>query len=204
MQPSGALGAVASISSPLRLNESKYANSTKLSANATNIPILGNGRLVYAVLANGTYVCTNFNTTALSSKNYGKVITNNNHNMSCVKEATIAGINIGGVARFNLSSLANQGIRISYAKDYPSTYKGMKCTYVSGNMTQLASNGTVTGSGKFGACISDTYYMPLSLAMSFSAQPASVFINLNETSIGNYSNQSFVDSLPGPVFQLKT
>ena len=204
VQPSGALGAVASISSPVYINESKYANSTKLSINATGIPVLGSGRLVYASLANGTYTCTSFNATAVSSGNYGQILTNSNHSMGCIRESAIAGINIGSIARFNLSSLSSIGIRLNYTKDYQSAYNGAQFTYDSGNMVQLASNGTTTGTGVFGACISDTYYMPLSLAMSFSGSPVSVYINLNETSIGNYSSSSYVNSLPGPVAQVKT
>ncbi len=199
VQPSGALGAVASISSPLYINESKYSNSTKLTFNSTSIPIIGSARLVYAALANGTYTCTNFNTSAVSSGNYGQILSNSNRSIGCVKSSTIAGINIANIAKFNLSSLSDLGITLTYTKDYQSSYKGMGCTYIAGNMVQLASNGTSTGTGQFGACISDTYYMPLSLAVTFSSKVGSVFVNLNETSIGNYSNSSFVNSLPGPV-----
>jgi len=204
IQPSGALGAIATVSSPLYINESKYGNSTKLSMNATSIPILGSGRMVYAALENGTFICTNFNTTAVSAGKYAQVLASSNHSTGCIKATTLGGINIGNIAKFNLSSLSSASIRLNYTKDYQSTYKGMQCTYISGNMVQLASNGTATGTGEFGACISDTYYMPLSLAISFNGKQASVFMNLNETSIGNYSNKSFVDSLPGPVIQIKT
>ncbi len=202
-QPSGALSAIVSVSSPVYMNESKYGNSTKLSLNVTSIPILGNGRLVYATLANGTFTCTNFNVSALSPSNLTKLL-GIGHGMSCVKSGAVGGVNIGNIAKFNLSSLSSLGITLNYLKDYQSTYQGSPCTYISGNMVQLTSNGMTTGTGQFGACMSDSYYVPLSLAVSFGGSAGSVFINLNETSIGNYSSGTYVNSLPGPVIQAKT
>jgi hypothetical protein len=202
IQPSGAIGAIASVSSPLYMNESKYGASTKLSLNATSIPILGNGRLVYAALANGTFTCTNFNASDLSASNITKLLSIS-HGMSCIRSGTLAGVNISSIAKFNLSSLSSLGA-LNYTKDYQSTYKGSPCTYIAGNMVQTTSNGITTGTGEFGECMSDTYYVPLSFAISFSGSSGSASIDLNETSIGNYSNSSYVNSLPGPAAQIKT
>ncbi len=199
IQPSGALGAVTSINSPLYISESKYANNTKLSINATSIPILGSARIIYLAIANGTFTCTNFNSTAVSSGNYGKLLLGNSHTLTCIKSSSIGGINLASIARFNISSISNEGIQLNYQKEYQSIYKGIPCTYISGNMTGPASNGTALGTGEFGTCISDTYYMPLSLAMYFNGKQAYISMNINETSIGNYSNQSYINSLPGPV-----
>jgi len=61
--------------------------------------------------------------------------------------------------------------------------------------------GTVTGSGhgSFIMCMSDVYYVPLSIGFNVTGASGSMAIFLNETSIGNTANQSIVTTLPYPT-----
>jgi len=88
---------------------------------------------------------------------------------------------------------------MKYENEYQSTYRGVPCTYISGIIIQNATNISSTGSGGFEMCESDTYYVPLSFELYFSNNKAQVSVNQNESVIGNYSQQSYVDSISGPV-----
>ena len=70
---------------------------------------------------------------------------------------------------------------------------------MSGAIAQASSNDSTTGTGAFDICVSDKYYVPLSFSMYFKSAQSSISVNLNETSISNSSDKSYVDSLPGPV-----
>lgn len=195
IQPNGFAGTVTQINSPLYLNESKYHNDIKTVINATGIPILGSGDVVFVNLTNGTYVCTNFNATAISNANYGKVIFGSRNN-SCIKSDSLVGVNFKSIAYFNFSALQNDGLNLNYSQLYQSTYNGNNCTFISGTIPPPQLNSTNIGIGRFQMCVSDTYYIPLSLTIYYNGAQVVVYINLNETSIGNYSKQSYVDSLP--------
>lgn len=194
IRPSGITGSIAKINSPLYVKEEKYGNELKLSINATSLPILGSGNIFLISLANGTYACSNFNASAIASKNYGKIVLGN-HNVSCIRSDSIAGINLSSMAAFNLSSLASIGVQFNYQKSYQSTYNQMPCTFLSGTLSQPGSNGT-TSEGLFQMCISDIYYLPLSLSMYFNSNQGSGSLSLNESSIGDYSSKSYVESVP--------
>ncbi len=198
VRPSGLVGAIAQINSPLYVSESKYGSDTKLYMNITSLPIVGVGKLIYLNLTNGTYSCTNLNVSAKTS-GFSLSSLSANRNITCVHSTTLAGVNVDNLTRFDLSELGHAGAQLNYQKVYQSTYMGMSCTYMFGNMIQTASNGTTTGTGEFDMCMSDTYYVPLSLSMYFNTQSLSLMFNMNETSISNQSNQSYIESLPGPV-----
>jgi hypothetical protein len=197
-QPSGALGVVATINTPLHIKESKYGGDLKFSINATGIPVVGNGDIDYLEISNATYLCTNFNSSALSSQNYGKIISSNK-SISCLKSNDLAGIKLSSLAQFNLSILESIGIKINYTNIYQSTYRGIPCTYISGALMQNSSNGTKIGAGSFEMCLSDKYYLPLSISLNFNSKAIAVRTDINETYTANYSNQSYVDALPGPL-----
>jgi hypothetical protein len=198
VQPAGIVGSIAKVDSPLYLTESKYGSETKLYINATQLPILGEGEIAYINLTNGTFSCTNFNQSAISTKNFWKALLSN-RSVSCVKSNSLAGVNLGKIALFNLSVFSDLGLQLQYQTEYQSTYRGVPCTYISGIITQNASNISSAGNGDFEMCESDTYYVPLSFEMYLGNNKAQVYVNQNETAIGNYSQQSYVQSLPGPV-----
>lgn len=197
LKPSGVVGTFAKVNSPIYANESKYGNDTKLSINVTSVPIIGSADIVYINMTNGTYACTNLNSSAASSQNYGKLLSGS-HSITCTKSNELAGINLTDLTSFNLSQAQNAGLKLNYQTVYQSVYDNMPCTFVSGIMAEPGPNGTTTGSGKFQICISDKYYVPLSFSMYFNGQ-AYIAMNLNETAIGNSSSQSYVDVLPGPL-----
>jgi len=198
IQPAGIVGTIATIDSPLYFTESKYGTDTKLYINATQLPLLGDGVIAYLNLTNGTISCTNFNASALSTKNYWKALLSN-RSVSCIRSNSLAGINLANIAAFNLSILNELGLQMQYITEYQSTYKGVPCTYISGIITQNASNISSTGNGAFEMCDSDIYYVPLSFELYFSNNKAKVSVSQNESVIGNYSQQSYVDSVPGPI-----
>jgi hypothetical protein len=193
--PAGLIGSFAKVNSPLYVYELKYGNDEKMDINITSLPLVGSGVIVYANLTNGTYTCTNLNVSAASGGNYEKLLFGK-RSISCVNSSILAGINFTQVASFNFSQLQVMGLQLSYQTIYQSTYKGIPCTYMSGLISEQASS---SGAGAFNMCISDKYYFPLSFSMYFSGKSVSVAANINETSVDNVSQQSTVDSLPGPI-----
>ena len=197
IEPSG-IGSLATVYSPMYLELSKYNNETKFSLNATALPVLGVGELAYLNLNNGTFVCTNFNLTAISAQNYESILFGKK-GIYCTRPGNAVRINLNGLKSFNLSEIRNAGISLNYKNSYQSVYKNIPCTYVYGLLNQTAANGTVTGNGKFQMCYSDIYYVPLSISLYFVDKDATLEMTLNETNIGNYSNQSYVEKLPGSI-----
>jgi hypothetical protein len=198
LQPSGIIGSVAKINSNMYIGEARYGNDLKFYLNITNLPVLSLGEIAYLNLTNGTFACTNFNISAVSAGNYGKVLLGI-RNLTCVKSKTIGNVNFDGIARFNLSELSNNGLNLTYHTIYQSTYKGIPCTYISGTIMQKSSNRSSTGNGAFGMCLSDKYYIPLSYALYLNGSSVYLSLNFNETSLSNMTQRSYVDSIPGPV-----
>lgn len=198
LKPSGLVGAVATINSPIHVKEERYYNELKFAANATSLPILGTGNLYFLSITNGTYSCSNFNTTAIASRNYGKIFLGSN-NVSCIKSASLAGINLTQIASFNLSAFEQEGLQFNYTKRYQSVYDGMPCTVLSGSLSQPNTTNVSINSGAFEMCLSDKYYVPLSFYMFFKNSHATGYISLNETTISNQSSKSYIESMPGSV-----
>jgi hypothetical protein len=197
IQPVGSFGSITNINSPTYVNESQFGNSSKLSINLTGLPILGSGQVVYFNSTNVTLTCTNFNATALSDKNYEKILFGG-HSITCDRANIIGNINFAQVAQFNLSLLEYDGYQLNYQKEYQSVYKGTNCTFISGTVVRPTATG-YNGTGAFDICESDVYYIPLSFSLYFTTPQADISVNLNETSIGNSSKESYVNAIPGPV-----
>ena len=194
IKPAGPLGYISTISSPLQLNESKYLGNLKFAVDATSLPILGAGKVYYIESSNSTYLCMNLNQSAISSGDAGAVLLGS-RNVTCTKSSSLAGLNLSELTTFNLLLLTQSGMQLTYQSPYQSTYNGQACTFVYGSISQPSSNGT----GQFQMCLSDTYYLPLSLGMVFDNNQVKASITLNETSIGNATTQSSIASLPGPL-----
>lgn len=189
----GSLSGSVSISSfdtPVRLTESKYGHSMKMSINATSIPLIGSVNVTYMNTTNRTSVCSNLNASYVSSGDYQKLLLGSHAN-SCSNDQYFGGINMQQVADFNLTFLEGQGIQLNYTKDYQSTYHSVPCTYLSGTLSGAS------GSGLFGMCVSDSNYLPLSLAIYFSGKSGSGLLVLNQSSISNQSSQAYINSAPG-------
>jgi hypothetical protein len=185
-------------SSPLNISLSKYGNDRSLDVNITSASVLGDLNVVYLNLTNGTFTCENFNSTAASSSNQNGVLFGSRKTY-CSAGSQLLGVRMNDFANFDLSQLRQFGLNPSYTTVYQSDYLGQNCTYVSGTITQNPYNGTSTGSGVFGMCISDVYYVPLSLSVIFSGTEGSFSFSINETSISNSSSRSGIDAIPGPV-----
>jgi hypothetical protein len=198
LQPGGTFASIAKVNSPLFMNESRFSQEIKLKIDATGLPVLGTGDIQYLNLTSGTFTCTNFNASAAATYNYANLLLGS-RNTTCSYSNGLLGVNLNQVAHFNLTALEGTGLQLSYTTLYQSTYQGVPCTYIAGTMSKASSSGANIGNGAFGECISDTYDTPVSFAMYYVGQNATVSTVLNETQIGNYSSQSYVESMPGPV-----
>ncbi len=182
--------AFGTVSSPLYLWLSQYSGSKKLSATVTSASAAGMINLQY-VLVPGPYICTNFNTTAVSQGSITALIVSKTP--QCVSGDTVYGLNMSQMYNFDFAQFSNFGMNFNYVNGYQSTYQGVPCTAIFGTITGSA------GSGHFVMCMSDRYFVPLSIGINFTGQQGDVVIILNETDIGNYSVQSAVTSLPYPT-----
>ncbi len=180
---SGSLAAVGAISAPVAMWIAKYDTDRHLSASAESI--LGAINVQQLSLSNGTYVCTNLNVTAAQNGNVGGI----NGNPHCSAGSGINGFDLTPLYSFNFSKLQYAGITFAVAQSYQSTYGGEPCTAVLGTL-----GGAV--SGRFAMCMSDQYYVPLSIGINASGQGGDFSIVLNETDIGNSSVQGVVDTIP--------
>ncbi len=184
--------------SPLNVSLSRYGDISRFDINATSASVFGDVNIIYLGLSNGTFTCENFNLTAASSGNENGVLFGS-RNVQCNAGSELLGIKMNDISNFDFYQLSQFGITPSYTDVYQSEYHGQNCTYISGTLAQASSNGTNTGSGIFGMCLSDTYYVPLSLSAIFSGPDGSFSFYMNETSISNSSSQSGIDTLPGHV-----
>ena len=196
VKPSGLIGAFTQVNSPIYAGESRYGKDVKMYVNVTSLPVLGTWKIIYLNITNGTFTCTNFNMSAISEGNFAKALSGNK-NITCARTSTLAGINFSQIAEFNMSQFSKEGLLLNYETIYQSTYKGAPCTYMAGNITNVkSSTGSPLGNGAFEICISDRYYVPVSLSMYLTNSSYRMSANINETYISNSSEESFVTSMP--------
>lgn len=184
-----------SINSPLYVSDSKYGSDQKLLVNVTNVEAVGPVDITYVNMTKGIFTCTNLNAGALQNGDYQAVLFGN-HSVTCRQTGHLVGLDLGELANFNLSQLTGNGVMLHYNAVYQSRYNGVPCTYMSGTISDPAVN---NAGGIFQMCMSDTYYVPLSLSILLSANQKSFSVTINETSITTSSSKSSIDSLPGPV-----
>ena len=180
-QGSGA-ASLFSFNSGVNVTYSKGINWTRFDINATSVSAFGNVEVLYSNYTNGTQTCANFNITAVSEANQNGALFGS-RKIRCYNGGSIAGIEIYGIPELDMAELEQFGVSATYSSAYQSEYNGMNCTYVSGNLTQEAANGTYSGLGVFGACISDYYHIPLSFSAIFSGNYGRFSLYVNETSI---------------------
>lgn len=97
----------------------------------------------------------------------------------------------------NLSSLGGSHIGIPS----PGLYNGMPCWNIAGNLTIQSTKGIFNGTAlvQYSACISPTYYFPLTLNANVTTATNQFSVALRETNITQVTNPSEVTSLPGPL-----
>lgn len=187
---------IPSFSTPLNVRKSVYAGNSKFEINATGVPVAGDVDIQYLSLSNGTYVCTNFNASALSSN--PSLLVTNKGSPECTQGSGISSA-LGELAQFNFSSLEYYGIQAQYNDSYQSSYMGAPCTFVDYSLTQ-SQDGSVGGIGSLQLCISNAYSVPVSIGMNLSTEGGNAFrLVLNESSIGNSASQGYTETLPYPV-----
>jgi hypothetical protein len=178
VKPSGA-GSVASVSTPLIVNYLKQADNISLYVNATSLPIIGSGSMSLLNLSDNTVVCSNLNLTALSHQNY--LSTLKTSKQSSCNSTILQGTNMHNLAYSGVGFLENYGFVLNYTTSYQSEFNELNCTYVAGSLSRSSG-----GNGQFSTCISDTYYVPLTVYVMFQNTQGTVYLSLNETSISNY------------------
>lgn len=184
---------IVSINSQISVADYKNGTSRELSINVSSVPGVGPVQAVYLSVPKGIYTCMNLNMSAVRSGKVASVFTGR-HVMNCLAASGIDGVNFGNIANFNLTQLSQGGTTFSYNQVYQSAYRGMPCTYIAGTITMQYNGG-----GILQMCISNAYYVPLSLSMYIKSNQGSAALTLNETSIYNHTSFSAASSNPGPV-----
>ncbi len=180
-KPAGAAGVLASFTSPLLLTLNKDGDDKTLSMNITSIPVLGSAELIYKNFSGATSICTNLNTTAISSGDISNMVTKGG-TLICTNSSQILGVNMEGVSRFDLGVFEQLGISLNYGTPYASQYGGAPCTDVFGTLYQAGQYGSQGGSGAFEMCL-DNSYLPLFISAGFNSQQGTFDLTLNNTSI---------------------
>ncbi|MDE1856526.1 MAG: hypothetical protein KGH98_00405 [Candidatus Micrarchaeota archaeon] len=174
--------------SPLMMRVEKYGGMVRLDINVTSIPLFGPVDIEYLNNTNGTYVCSDFNSTALANSDYKNLVVGG-RGEKCTRGSRLAGIDLASIAALNFSQVGKLG-STSYRTAYQSTYKGVNCTYIAG--------GIFSGSGEYGAyqmCVSDVTGIPLSISADLHGQ-VDVLLTMNETLIQNSSDLSYINTMP--------
>jgi hypothetical protein len=118
------------------------------------------------------------------------------HKENCVPGGSLSGVELAAFSAFNLTQLQSLGFVFDYQSSYNSSVNGMPCSLITGNLFQVAANGTDTSSGNYEMCISDTYYVPVMLAFTLSGGSGSFYAALNATDVGPTAQQGDFASLP--------
>ncbi len=183
-----ALSLLGTISSPLSMWIAQYNGSRHLSFTASDASVLGSLNVQWLSFS---YVCTNFNANAAAHGNVTALL--GSEKPSCASGNTLGSVNLSQMYGFNFNQLGQFGLNFIYNNSYQSAYRGTPCTVVEGTVTGSGGN------GRFIMCMSDTYYVPLSIGINDTGSGGSFAIFLNETSIGDSANQSVVTTLPYPA-----
>ncbi|MDE1768491.1 MAG: hypothetical protein KGH67_02655 [Candidatus Micrarchaeota archaeon] len=195
LRPSGAVGTVTSINSPLYMSNYRYGQNSKFILNVSSVPVVGMFYISEVNTTNSTYVCANFDSNAVQNGQYQQLFTGS-HQITCSVGSSLAGLDLNRLVLFNFTQLSNMGIQFDYNTEYQSSYNNQPCTFVAGT---VSSEWDSSVNGLFQMCISDVYYAPLSFSISMTSSQGAFAANLNETSITNSSSLSYVTSLPGQV-----
>ncbi|MCL5423975.1 MAG: hypothetical protein M1385_02730 [Candidatus Marsarchaeota archaeon] len=188
---------IISLNFPVKLDYAKVNNDWRLNFSAVSLPIVGNytGYIIYK--NNTLYSCS-------KSTVINDTVKNTVVNCQTEKNSNISGINTSGLSNYNLS----------INKLNETSYDGTPCLYVSASANNLTApatqNSTIPSEGKLNigvnTCIYAQYRLPLNLNINITAinktnnnQILSINVKLNKVSITNNVNQTFVDTLPGPI-----
>jgi hypothetical protein len=198
---------------PLKIDLMKYNSNVRADVNVSKIPFLGNLTLV-VILNNGEmYSCAK---SSLFSS-FGLNSSSTNSSYQCQPPVSTSGL-------INTTTLNKLNGSMHFTSVKQSSYNGYSCVMTSGymdiNASALSSTSTVstvssiipTGANvnaSFSMCLSDTYYVPLTMSIKEVLNSNStstgllgisgtVNLQLNETSLSTSVSPS-ITTLPGPV-----
>ncbi|MGC8537908.1 MAG: hypothetical protein ACP5MZ_02910 [Candidatus Micrarchaeia archaeon] len=203
---------------PLKIDVMKYDSNARADVNVSDVPFVGNMTLVI-ILNNGEmYSCAK---SALSSA-FGLNSSSNSSGYQCQPPVQTSGL-------INSSTLNKLNGSIHFTSVKQSSYNGYGCVMTSGYMdinasalssvSKLSAASSVLPTGtnvnaSFSMCLSDTYYVPLTMSLSEVINSGSsstsslgisgnVNLQLNETSLSTSVSPS-ITTLPGPVVNSST
>ncbi|MEM3661219.1 MAG: hypothetical protein QXG73_00065 [Candidatus Micrarchaeaceae archaeon] len=199
---------------PLSIDLMKYNSDERADINVSDIPFLGN-LTMDIILDNGEmYTCTK--SSLLSS--FGLNASSTNSSYQCQPPVSTSGF-------LNSTTLdALNGSSIHFTSIKQSSYNGHSCVLATGYMNINTANITSTSSistlgsvvptsanvnATFSMCLSDTYYVPLTMSLKevlnstsasgiLSGVSGAVSLQLNETHLSTSVSPS-ITTLPGPV-----
>ena len=198
---------------PMKIDLMKYNSNARVDVNMSDIPFLGNMTLV-TILDNGKmYSCAK---SSLSSS-FGLNSSSTNSSYQCQPP-----VQTSGLINSTILNKLNGSIHFTSVKQ--SSYNGYGCVMTSGymdiNASALNSTSTVstvssiipTGANvnaSFSMCLSDTYYVPLTMSIKevlnsnstgtgLLGLSGTMNLQLNETSLSASASPS-ITTLPGPV-----
>lgn len=190
-KPSGAVGlALGTVSSPVNAYVALFGDQHRADGTVESASVAGSLNMQYVGDANGTsYVCANFNATAASYGSVGAILSKT---PQCRQGSDIAGMNLASLTFFRFSQLANVGVNLVYGSARQSSYQGVPCTLINGTLSGTA------GTGTYELCMSDSYYVPLSISMRLDGQYGTFVVILNESSVSTTQPQGMAQ-LPYPL-----
>lgn len=190
---SGGVSFLATFGSPVRITSAKYAGQNKFDFNVTDLSPYGNIRVVYANLTNGTFVCTNLNVSAIEGTNIGAILGGMNGQPLCKNTNYVGGLNMTAVSNLEFTQI-DQVTNVNYTSYYQSEWNGMPCTFINGTITPLSAS--EDWNGTFQTCISNNYWIPLTMYVYLSAPQGRGHISVNESSISSTANLTYIRTLP--------
>jgi len=189
----GGLSFLATFSSPVTIRSAKYTGQNKFDFNLTNLAPYGNINVLYANLTNGTFVCTNLNVSAIESTNIAAILGGRSGQLACKRSNYVGGLNMTSVSNLEFTQI-DQITNVNYTTYYQSEWNGLPCTFINGTITPL--NRSQDWSGLFQTCISNNYWIPLTMYIFLNSSQGRGHLSVNETSLRSTANLTYIKTLP--------
>ncbi|MDE1810731.1 MAG: hypothetical protein KGH66_01685 [Candidatus Micrarchaeota archaeon] len=189
----GGLSFLATFSSPVSIISAKYRGQNRFDFNLTDLAPYGNIMVSYANLTNGTSVCTNLNVSAIESTNIGAILGQDRGQVLCKHTNYVGGLNMTAVSNLEFTQI-DQITNVNYTSYYQSEWNGMACTFINGTITPL--NQSQNWDGVFQTCISNNYWIPLTMYIYLNDSQGRGHMSVNETSISSTANLTYITTPP--------
>lgn len=190
---SSGLSFLATFGSPVTIMSAKYTGQNKFDFNLTDLAPYGNIHVVYANLTNGTFVCTNLNLSAIESTNIGAILGGRGSQLGCKQSNYVGGLNMTAVSNLEFTQI-DRITNVNYTDYYQSEWNGLPCTFINGTITPL--NSSQDWDGLFQTCISNNYWIPLTMYIFLNSSQGRGHMSVNETSLQSTANLTYIKTLP--------